>query len=460
MEFSLEATWDKFLLLPGDGLLLVNDGVVVYADKVAERECAVDGSQLAGRQLAEVWPEAAVATDGIRGPLDASGPVDRVLNWRGHDRTVRLFRTDTGIGIGLLAESTDRSSDGPSRVLYERVMQAMSESVLVTTAEPFDRPGPVIVFCNDTFLHETGYSRAEVIGRSPRLIQGPNSSEQSRKKFRMSFEKWQATNVEIQDYRKDGSTFWTEISFAPVADETGWFTHWVSVGTDTTERRRAEERDRQQRAVVQGVLDSMPSQCVLVDGSGVIVATNREWDRQRELGGDGEAPDWRAVNYLEVCRSGVAATMPNPFAVPAVGAIEELLAGREDSAVVEYEATVPGAESSGLRAFRLVAFPLRGAPGAVLTHVDLAKPGDHSGDDADSRGSDPGAGSDLVDRIDAVLDARTDGGDVALIVVGIDNFSDVIDAFGHVDSDRLVEDDRSAFGRTPGFGSHDRTSAR
>ena len=431
--------WDAFLLLPGDGLLLVDDGLVVYADKVAERTLAVDGRRLAGQSLAALWPEAASAAEGIRPRLDVSGPEDRVLNWRGGERVVRLFRTDTGIGIGVLGDEQGRvGATGDGQILYQRVIKAMSESVLVTTAEPFDRPGPVIVFCNDTFLRETGYSRAEVIGRSPRIIQGPATTDDSRKQFRMAFEKWQSSSVEVQDHRKDGSTFWTEISFAPVADETGWFTHWVSVGADTTERRRAEQRDREQRAVVQGVLDSMPSQCVMIDGTGRIVATNAEWDRQWTLGEDGR-PDWRSLNYLEVCRSGEGLRMSNPFALQAVDAIEELLAGRRESVVAEYVPDGLMNDSAVPRVFRLVALPLRGAQGAVLTHVDLTALNSRSGDDVSTRIGDTGGREDLIDRMDAMLGDQGSNGGFALIVVGIDNLSDVIDAFGHLDGDRLVE---------------------
>lgn len=43
------------------------------------------------------------------------------------------------------------------------------------------------------------------------------------------------------NYRKDGTEFWVELSIVPVADERGWFTHWVSVQRDITERKEAAE---------------------------------------------------------------------------------------------------------------------------------------------------------------------------------------------------------------------------
>ena len=38
--------------------------------------------------------------------------------------------------------------------------------IVITEAEPIDEPGPKIVFVNDAFELETGYSRQEVIGKT------------------------------------------------------------------------------------------------------------------------------------------------------------------------------------------------------------------------------------------------------------------------------------------------------
>jgi diguanylate cyclase (GGDEF)-like protein len=46
--------------------------------------------------------------------------------------------------------------------------------------------------------------------------------------------------VELVNTRRDGSKFWVELSIVPVANERGWFTHWVSVQRDISERKEAE----------------------------------------------------------------------------------------------------------------------------------------------------------------------------------------------------------------------------
>ena len=46
--------------------------------------------------------------------------------------------------------------------------------------------------------------------------------------------------IELRNYRRDGAPFWVELSIVPVADEHGWFTHWVSVQRDVSERKAME----------------------------------------------------------------------------------------------------------------------------------------------------------------------------------------------------------------------------
>jgi PAS domain S-box-containing protein len=47
--------------------------------------------------------------------------------------------------------------------------------------------------------------------------------------------------VEVINYKKNKEPFWVNISIVPLADETGWFTHWISIQKDITERKKNEE---------------------------------------------------------------------------------------------------------------------------------------------------------------------------------------------------------------------------
>ena len=64
----------------------------------------------------------------------------------------------------------------PAVELFEQLLHAVGDVVLVTTAEPFAAPGPVILYANAALLSQTGYSYRDVLGRSPRIFQGPETN--------------------------------------------------------------------------------------------------------------------------------------------------------------------------------------------------------------------------------------------------------------------------------------------
>ena len=124
--------------------------------------------------------------------------------------------------------------------LLETVAVQAHDAILITEAEPFDEPGPRILYVNEAFERMTGYTGAEIIGRTPRILHGAETDRAALDTIRTALQAWKPVRVELLNYRKDGSSFWVELSIVPVADATGWYTHWVSIQRETSERRRLE----------------------------------------------------------------------------------------------------------------------------------------------------------------------------------------------------------------------------
>ena len=125
--------------------------------------------------------------------------------------------------------------------LLESVVVHANDAVLITEAEPVGLPGPRIVYCNAAFTKTTGYTEAEILGLTPRILQAPGIYRPALNRLRAALERWEPVEVELLNKRKDGTEFWVELSIVPVADETGWYTHWVSVQRDVSHRKQAEE---------------------------------------------------------------------------------------------------------------------------------------------------------------------------------------------------------------------------
>ena len=63
-------------------------------------------------------------------------------------------------------------------------------AVLITDAEPIDLPGPRIVYCNAAFEKTTGYSEAEVLGKTPRILQSEKVNRGSLDRLKHALRAW------------------------------------------------------------------------------------------------------------------------------------------------------------------------------------------------------------------------------------------------------------------------------
>ena len=148
---------------------------------------------------------------------------------------------------------------------FEQVVTGISDAVIITEAEPIDDPGLRIVYVNPAFTAMTGYTAEEAIGRSPRLLRGPKSSRAALDKIRTALETWQPVTMEVTNYRKDGTEFEVELSIAPVANEHGCFTHWVSLQRDVSERNRAVEALAGNAALFAKIIEQAPGGVYVMD---------------------------------------------------------------------------------------------------------------------------------------------------------------------------------------------------
>lgn len=151
------------------------------------------------------------------------------------------------VALDQLQKAEERQVREARLKLLETCISRVNDIVLITEAEPFDAPGPRILYVNEAFERLTGFSAAEAIGQTPRMLQGPATQRDVLDRIRRSFQDWAPVREEVINHRKDGSEFWLELDIVPIANEAGWYTHWVAIERDITQRKLDEQKEARLR---------------------------------------------------------------------------------------------------------------------------------------------------------------------------------------------------------------------
>lgn len=141
------------------------------------------------------------------------------------------------IGKRKVAESALRLSD--------LCLKAISQGVIIAG------PNYKVVTVNQAFEKMSGYSSADIVGKSCRVLQGPLTDVHTVEAIRVALATATPFSGEVLNYRKDGSTFWNDLSIAPVHDTQGVAMHFIGITRDITERKLSDTALRESARLLQ-----------------------------------------------------------------------------------------------------------------------------------------------------------------------------------------------------------------
>lgn len=163
-------------------------------------------------------------------PIIANDNVLGVLNLyvkHGH-RPNPIEQNFLKIVANALASIIERKQSDSRLHILSRAVESSGSMVLITNHNG------KIEYVNPRFTIVTGYEREEVIGKSPRMFQAIDTTDETYKEMRdniLSGNEWRG---EFYNKKKNGDRYWSKSIVSPIRDEEGQVTHIVSVQEDIT----------------------------------------------------------------------------------------------------------------------------------------------------------------------------------------------------------------------------------
>lgn len=140
----------------------------------------------------------------------------------------------------------------PNAFRKERALDEAPVGIVITNPTLPDNP---IIYANKTFERLTGYDAAEILGKNCRFLQGPETDPNSVKRIREAVNDGEPIQVELRNYRRNGSLFWNEVTIAPIRTENGAISHFVGFQQDVSDRKAAQEAASQRAEELERLLD-------------------------------------------------------------------------------------------------------------------------------------------------------------------------------------------------------------
>jgi PAS domain S-box-containing protein len=155
-----------------------------------------------------------------------------LITWMGRPATLTFF-----------SNITERKRAQERLMLLESAIQQTNDSIVITTASP-STPSSRIVFVNPAYSEMTGFTAEEVMDKPAIHLQSPETDGMEWLKLEGSGSHGDVFHIETVNRRKDGTKYDVEWHIAPIRDEHGRVTHFVSTQREITERNLAEEKVR------------------------------------------------------------------------------------------------------------------------------------------------------------------------------------------------------------------------
>jgi len=135
-------------------------------------------------------------------------------------------------------------------------------------------PRGTIEYVNEKFVEITGYSAAEAIGKTPRILKSGLTPPDYYKKLWATILAGNTWHSEIQNRRKNGDLYWDSVVVSPIRNARGEVVHFLAVQEDITQRKENEQTIRASEERLRTLFETVNLIVLGLDASGRVNYVN------------------------------------------------------------------------------------------------------------------------------------------------------------------------------------------
>lgn len=162
--------------------------------------------------------------------------------------------------LAFIVVTLFKLEDAVALFSFEQIVKNAEDIVIVTEADQLSEPyGPKIVYVNKAFERLTGYSAQEVIGETPRILQGKFTDQATKERIKAALMQQQPVREILLNYSKAGKPYFLDMNIIPLKNRDGVVTHFAAIERDVTEQtfyaEQLEKRNRDLKQLKENLQD-------------------------------------------------------------------------------------------------------------------------------------------------------------------------------------------------------------
>jgi nitrogen fixation regulatory protein len=136
-----------------------------------------------------------------------------------------------------------------------------------------------MLYVNPSFESLTGYDRAFVLGKNESLLSHKQTPVEIYQKLWATIQGKEAWRGTLVNRRKNGEAYLAELLISPVLDEQDEIAYFLGIHRDVTELNALERKVRNQKALLESILDSAPVIVSLLDAEHKVLLDNQAYKK-------------------------------------------------------------------------------------------------------------------------------------------------------------------------------------